>query len=90
MIRLTKYYFLHLLVILVFSGCDTEGNSDPRFEDYFIKYFGGDGNQTGLELAEYNEGFVLIGNNTLINGTPRLFVVHTDNKIGRASCRERV
>ncbi|MEM6359268.1 MAG: hypothetical protein AAGA64_01255 [Bacteroidota bacterium] len=79
MIRLTKYYFLHLLVILVFSGCDTEGNSDPRFEDYFIKYFGGDGNQTGLELAEYNEGFVLIGNNTLINGTPRLFVVHTDN-----------
>ncbi|MEM6523535.1 MAG: hypothetical protein AAGF85_01890 [Bacteroidota bacterium] len=73
-----------IFLILAFScstliiSCDTEGNSDPRFEDYFIKYYGGDGNQTGVKLVEYNEGFLLLGNNTLINGVPKVFVVFTD------------
>ncbi len=60
------------------TSCDTEGNSEPRFEDYYIKYYGGDGNQTGVALTAYNEGFVVVGNSALINGESKLFVVYID------------
>ncbi|MEM7107034.1 MAG: hypothetical protein AAF519_02325 [Bacteroidota bacterium] len=64
--------------LVLIAGCDTESNLDPRFEDYFIKYYGGDGNQTGIKLVEFNEGFLLVGNSALINGLSNIFVVFTD------------
>lgn len=78
---MTKYFqhILFVILLMPFLGCDTESNSDPRFEDYFIKYYGGDGNQIGVKVLEYNEGFILLGENTLINRNTQLLVVNTDN-----------
>lgn len=73
------FYSFFVVVSMLLPACDTEENSQPRFEDFFIKYYGGDGNQTGVDLVQYNAGFVLVGNSTLINGVSRLFVVHSDD-----------
>ena len=79
----TKYFELGRLAFSVLSlgiliSCDTSNNLEPRFDDYFIKYHGGDGNQTGVDLVEYNEGFILVGNSSLLNSDPKLFVVYAD------------
>ncbi|MEM9859008.1 MAG: hypothetical protein AAF843_16740, partial [Bacteroidota bacterium] len=76
--RLLVSILLCFLTLILFTGCDTEGNSDPRFEDFFVKYYGGDGNQTGERVIQYNEGFLVFGTTSLINSTPKLFLVYTD------------
>lgn len=72
------YVITYLVGIGMVMSCETSSSVEPRFEDYFIKYHGGDGNQVGVALVEYNDGFVLLGNSTLLNGRSKLFVVHTD------------
>jgi len=67
-----------LILFCALFACDTESNTEPRFEDYFLKYHGGDGNQTGVDLVEYNDGFILLGNSSLLNGRPELYVVYVD------------
>lgn len=55
---------LVMFLTLVFAvfGCDTENNLDPRFEDYFIKYYGADGDQQGVDFEILDDGFLVLGN----------------------------
>lgn len=58
------YYFLATIIsMLFFSACDTASNIDDPDLDYFVKYYGGDGNQYGVDMVALQDGtFLLLGN----------------------------
>lgn len=67
------------LVIGILS-CDTANNvEDPRL-DYFVKYYGGNGNQKGVDMLPMSDGsFLLLGNyseNNFINSD--IYLVRVD------------
>jgi len=59
---------ISLLVIssvMVVCSCDTEGNVDPVYETFFLKYYGVDGNQEGVDLLVNPDGsMILLGNSS--------------------------
>ncbi|TRX48141.1 hypothetical protein FNH22_29725 [Fulvivirga sp. M361] len=67
-----------LLMITLLVTCDNKSNTDPRFEDLFVKFYGGDGNQTGVDMVATDNGFVLVGNTRKLNGNSGIFIVRTD------------
>jgi hypothetical protein len=74
-----KNIIVSFLMIAAIS-CDTENNLEPRFEEYFIKYFGGQGNQIGVDVEKLADGgFIILGNSISTVGNSQLFVVRTDN-----------
>ena len=60
-------------------SCDTEDNLDPNYESYFIKYFGDEGNQQGIDLLEVNDGgYVILGKSNSNGGNSQIWVTRTD------------
>ena len=59
---------ISLLVIssvMVVCSCDTDGNVDPVYQTYFLKYYGVDGNQEGVDLLVNPDGsMILLGNSS--------------------------
>lgn len=46
-------------------SCDTDKNVDAVFEDYFIKYYGEDGNQEAIDLLVNSDGtMIMLGNSS--------------------------
>jgi hypothetical protein len=61
--RQISYIFIVLITFLL--SCDTAGNVDPVFQNYFIKYYGEDGNQEGADLLINADGsMILLGNSS--------------------------
>jgi hypothetical protein len=54
-----------LFSILVFS-CDTEKNTEAP--NYFVKYFGNEGDQEGVDIVVNNDGTILLFGNTTLPG----------------------
>jgi len=62
-----SYYFKFLLgwcfMLLGMISCDTASNTEDPDLNYFVKYYGGDGNQYGVDMLALNDGtFLLLGN----------------------------
>jgi hypothetical protein len=54
-----------ILLVTLLLACDTAGNVDPVFQDYFVKYYGEDGNQEGIDMLVNPDGsLILLGNST--------------------------
>ncbi|MEJ2005386.1 MAG: hypothetical protein P8X57_10565 [Cyclobacteriaceae bacterium] len=70
--------------LLIFS-CDTEDTVEPNYEDYFVKYYGEEGNQQGVDIEMLPDGYLLIGNSRTTGGSKGIFVVHTDLQGNRIS-----
>jgi hypothetical protein len=68
-------------------SCDTDNNIDYPDEKYFIKYYGKDGNQSGVDIVLTDDGgYLLLGNSELIIGTAvtnRIYLVkaNADGKV---------
>ncbi|MFN7602762.1 MAG: hypothetical protein ACK5R0_15330 [Bacteroidota bacterium] len=74
----TLFFFLSILF-----GCDTPGALEPNETDYFLKYYGLDGEQTGVDFVVNPDGtFVLLGNSlsSKQDGKWQYFVVKVDAK----------
>lgn len=74
------------LAFLGWSGCTLTGD-DPS-EKVFIKYFGEDGNQEGVDMLVAADGFYLLGNTSRPNSSNgrQILLLKTDfngNEIGR-------
>jgi len=71
---------LYFFVIVMVCSCDTAGNVDPVFQDYFTKYYGVDGNQEAVDILVNPDGsMILLGNSSSQNDpTPTPFVVKID------------
>src|SRR5690606_3012548 len=68
------------LTILITGSCDTENNLEPVYEDYYVKLFGEEGDQEGVDLvvSEADQTVLLLGTTTEPSGNKRLFLVKSD------------
>ncbi len=79
---LTMNRFFHiLLMITCLSGmysCDNDLTVEPQTFDHFIKYYGKDGNQTGVKFDIHESGdFIMVGNSRF-GGLSNIYVVKAD------------
>src|SRR5579872_3444 len=57
-----RNFYLVLIFAFLFA-CDTASNIKSPGNNYFLKYFGGDGNQTATDLIVNTDGtFFILGN----------------------------
>jgi len=75
-----RYYSLLLLVVFLLS-CDSENGNESSTENYFVKFYGEDGNHEGVDFVANSDGsFILLGNQKVV-GDPlgqQIFVVKVD------------
>lgn len=71
-----------LVALLAFvMSCDINDLVDPSYRDYFIKYYGGDGNQEGKDLVVNGDGtMIILGTSTTIVGSKRMYVAKVDSE----------
>jgi hypothetical protein len=68
-----------IALIFVLLACDTASNVEPIFNDYFTKYYGEDGEQTGVDIVRNADGsMVLLGNSFSQSDPISPFIVKTD------------
>jgi hypothetical protein len=65
---------------LTIVSCDTENNLEPVYEDYFVRLFGDEGYQEGVDLVveESTQTVLLLGTTTEPDGSRRIFLVKAD------------
>jgi hypothetical protein len=76
-------FFCTLIVALFLSACDSTSNLDDPNESYFVKFYGGDGDQTGDDVVALSDGtFILFGTTkpTGAEKTSQWHFVHADAK----------
>jgi hypothetical protein len=73
------------IVILFFAllgliTCDTDSNTPPDFRNYFVKYYGANGNQQGVDIVVNDDGtMLLLGNSQEFENDSHFFVVKIDS-----------
>jgi hypothetical protein len=76
-----KKLFFNILILIVLIGCDTEESLTQFNDEYFIKYYGGDGDQEGVDVIQLADGgFILLGNSIKSGDISNLFLVRTDGQ----------
>jgi len=68
------------MLTAILLSCDTDINVAPVYETYFTKYYGEDGNQSGVDLAVGDDGtMVMVGTSqSQTNPITRTFIVKVD------------
>src|SRR5581483_8392553 len=67
-----KHYSFILFLLTSAFACDTASNIKPPDKNYFVKYYGGDGNQTAVGLIVNSDGsFFILGNSRVAVGEPQ-------------------
>jgi hypothetical protein len=66
--------YIILLCVSSFS-CDTTDNINPPDESYFVKFYGGAGDQQGVDMAINSDGTLLLFGNTFSENNGRQFYV---------------
>ncbi len=71
---------LCITLLLFLFRCDTVGNLDPVYNDYFVKYYGDEGAQYGVDmLVNEQEGtLILLGTSITPTASKQVFLVKTD------------
>ena len=70
--------FITWSFLLFLIACDTESSVEPRYEDYFIKYYGEEGNQEGVDIKQLADGFIILGNSISADGNSNILLVKVD------------
>lgn len=79
-IDIGRWIILGLIIGLAIS-CDTEKNIKPRDESHFLKVYGGEGDQQGVDMVLLDSGnFILFGTTRLPGKTSQLYLVKADPK----------
>ncbi|MTI38017.1 hypothetical protein [Fulvivirga lutimaris] len=69
--------FIFLLTMLL--ACDTESNLEPYYEEYFIKYYGLEGDQIGVDLLVNDDNtFLLLGSSMRTDGNSQIMLTKAD------------
>lgn len=71
-----------ILIMLVVASCATKDSALPPDEDYFLKYYGNDGNQEAVDFVVNVDGtFVILGNSVSDPSLDQqVYVVKADSK----------
>jgi hypothetical protein len=80
---------MRISIILIFAlllSCDSASNLELPEDNYFLKYFGNDGNQKGVDVEVDSEGnFYLLGSTDSLGGNTegkerQIILIKTDAK----------
>lgn len=75
-IRTNKLFVFWLVFFAGIWSCDTDRNIDPPYESHFIKYFGTDENESGVDMILLpDETLLLLGR---AEGSKRIYLVKVD------------
>lgn len=67
---------LLLALLMAMLSCDTASNVEDPDLNYFVKYYGGDGNQYGVDMEMLSDGsFLLLGNSSRSNFDSDIYLV---------------
>lgn len=77
--KLQRIKFLVFLFVVMLS-CDTGSDFEGDFENYFVKYYGEDGNQEGVDMIvnEEESTLLLLGTTRLPDNSSRILLVKTN------------
>ncbi|GIV35737.1 MAG: hypothetical protein KatS3mg032_0116 [Cyclobacteriaceae bacterium] len=68
-----------IITVLLLWQCDTPGTVDPVYRDYFIRYYGGNGNHEAADFLLTQQGSVImVGNVQFSPSLNRMYLVITD------------
>lgn len=72
------FIFLSLISLLI--SCDTENNVESPAQNYFVKFYGEDGNHEGVDVVLNSDGsFILLGNERISTTLgQQIYVVKVD------------
>ena len=79
--RLSYFVFMFCIAVSVLYSCDTASTIEDPTKNYFIKHYGGDGNQEGVDAVVAADGSIyLLGNSNELVSTAgkQLYLVKTD------------
>ena len=62
--RLKHLVFFFLASVGLLCSCDTAKTIEDPTKNYFIKYYGGDGDQEGVDAVVGKDGFIYLLGNT--------------------------
>jgi hypothetical protein len=70
-------------LLIGLSSCDTQKSLENPDLEYFVKYYGSDGNQYGVDMLALADGsFLLLGNYYPNDFAPEIYVVRVDAEGG--------
>lgn len=84
-------YLLGFVFCIGLLSCDTEGTVEPLFKQYFIKYYGEDGDQRAVDMVHTPENrLIILGNTMRSSSSQRMYLViadlqgnvHTEKRLG--------
>ncbi len=72
--------FLFFILLGLLLSCDSKSSFSPPDENYFLKYFGNEGNQEGVDFVVNPDGtFVLLGNSrATLSSNQQIYVAKAD------------
>jgi len=76
-VRIITQLILFTLIIGV-NSCDTSGSVDPVYKQYFIKYYGEDGDQEGNDFVINPDGTIIILGTSTFGINKRIYLVKVD------------
>jgi hypothetical protein len=73
-------HFITILFVLMGNlfSCDTASTVEPIFKDYFIRYYGGDGNQVAADMIVNDDGTIIIIGTSTDNDGLGLLIIKVD------------
>ncbi|HYG18175.1 MAG TPA: hypothetical protein VD816_04565, partial [Ohtaekwangia sp.] len=71
---------LWLYFLMVCFSCDTKKDYEGDFKKYFIKYYGEDGTQEGIDLIATQDTVWLLGTTRTDNNVSRIMLIQTDGE----------
>ncbi len=72
-----RYYILFILIGLI--SCDSASQFESPGENYFVKFYGEDGNHEGVDFIANSDGtFILLGNEKVHGQSQQIYLVKVD------------
>lgn len=78
--RVRLHIFLISAIVWFAFSCDTGSNIEPPDESYFMKLYGMDGDQEGVDLTALNDGTFLLLGNTVLENLKQMYLVNVDSE----------
>lgn len=67
-----------LVLLTICAGCDTKDTVTPTYDDYFIKFFGNEGDQTGQGILVDETGIFAVGTTSINGDESKIYLVKSD------------
>ncbi len=72
-----RYSILFVLIVLI--SCDSTSQFESPGENYFVKFYGEDGNHEGVDFIANSDGtFILLGNENVPGQSQQIYLVKVD------------